>query len=83
MLTANQYFRSRLVIVGGGVPQMAGFPWNALEQRVRNGLRSELIKDRFQIIPSQAETYGGCLGGAAFTVLIKENEVIQVKTTQS
>lgn len=66
MLTAINIFDPELVIVGGGVPQMAGFPWNALEQRVRNGLRSELIKDRFQIIPSQAETYGGCLGAAFY-----------------
>lgn len=66
MLATINVFDPELVIIGGGVPQMEGFPWDKLENRIRRGLRSDLIRQQLRIIPSQAQVYGGCLGAALY-----------------
>ncbi len=66
MLGAINVFDPEAIIVGGGVVQMADFPWEAFEARIRRGARSDSIRKELRIIPSQAATFGGCIGAAYY-----------------
>lgn len=66
MLSTINVFDPEAIIIGGGVVQMEGFPWDELEKMIREGVRSELIRNELQIVPSQGETFGGCLGAAYY-----------------
>ncbi len=67
MLTTINIVDPELVIIGGGVVDMDGFPWEGLVSSLRSRLRSPLLKDRLEIARSQTRVFGGCLGAAAYS----------------
>lgn len=66
ILSAINTFDPGLVILGGGVVQMADFPWELLVARIRRGLRADEMREQLEIIPSEAEVFGGCIGAAFY-----------------
>ncbi len=56
----------KLVIIGGGVPDMKGFPFERLEHKIRSRSRHPLVEKDLIIKRSNAGPLGGCLGAAMF-----------------
>lgn len=76
MVTAITIMDPTLVIVGGGVANMQGFPYEKLEKQVRARLRHPLVAETLQIQRSTAGPLGGCIGAAryCFDVLSSDKE---------
>ena len=74
MVTAITILDPSLVIVGGGVANMEGFPFEKLEQEVRSRLRHPLVAKQLVVQRSTAGPLGGCLGAAMYCF---DNEEVQ------
>ena len=71
MVTAITIMDPTLVIVGGGVTNMQGFPYEKLEEQVRACLRHQLlVAETLQIQRSTAGPHGGCIGAARYCFLM-------------
>ncbi|MGI6149318.1 MAG: allose kinase [Limnochordia bacterium] len=66
MVTAITLLDPTVVIVGGGVADMQGFPFEELEKKVRARLRHPLVAENLTIKRSTAGQLGGCLGAAMY-----------------
>ena len=55
-----------LIIIGGGVVNMANFPLDALKKRIYKYLRSDILVGEVKIIKSNIGKFGGCLGAGIY-----------------
>ncbi len=55
-----------LIIIGGGVINMAGFPLGTLKKEIYKYLRSNILVDEVKIIKPNIGKFGGCLGASIY-----------------
>ncbi|MBA7486887.1 allose kinase [Candidatus Pacearchaeota archaeon] len=55
-----------LIVIGGGVVNMANFPLDALKKRIYKYLRSDILVGEVKIIKSNIGKFGGCLGAGIY-----------------
>ncbi len=55
-----------LVVLGGGVIKMKGFPLDKLTNEIRYFLRTPEIKNELKIVLSPSGKYSGCIGAAIY-----------------
>lgn len=56
----------KIVIIGGGVADMEGFPLERLEEKLRARARHSIVAENLMIKRSKAGPLGGCLGAAMY-----------------
>lgn len=56
----------KIVIIGGGVADMEGFPLERLEEKIRGRARHSIVAENLIIKRSKAGPLGGCLGAAMY-----------------
>lgn len=66
IITMVNIFDPEAIVIGGGVPQMQGFPVQLFQAKVLSGLRSDIHRKRLQILYSKSGDYGACLGAAKY-----------------
>lgn len=66
LTAAITFVDPKIVIIGGGVPDMQGFPYERLVEKIRGRSRHPLVAENLIIKRSTAGPLGGCLGAAMY-----------------
>lgn len=74
-------FNPDTLIVGGGVPEMEGFPREEFEKAVNDNTGRDVMSYGFDYVYSQEFVGKGVIGAAIFARMQKENEVLRWQKT--